>query len=96
MAASTEPYFDEKIASLVIKESPEWIVSVTPMIFNDRVILTMRSEYPSGWTAGWCYDKGGAAILAAMAWDPNTEHSPVGYKKVAGDLRERKVVKKTP
>jgi hypothetical protein len=26
-------------------------------------------------------------LLAALAWDPDTEHSPVGYKKVAHDRR---------
>lgn len=84
----TEPFrFDEQIQSLVIKETDEWIVSVTPMIFNDRVILTHRDQYPMTYTAGWCYDKGAAAILAAMAWNPDEEFEPVGYKKIACDSR---------
>ena len=60
-----EPYYDPKMESVVVKKSDNWIVSVTPMIFNDRVLLTTEMDYPYGWTAGWCYDKGGAAILAA-------------------------------
>lgn len=76
--------FDEKIQSLIIKETDEWIISVTPMIYNDRLLLTMREDYPWGYTAGWCYDKGGAAILAAVAWDPDTQHEPVGHKKKVG------------
>jgi hypothetical protein len=86
-ALSSGLRWDDAIESLVVKETDDWIVSVTPMIYNDRLLLTMRSQYPTGWTAGWCYNKGGAAILAALAWDPDTQHDPVGYKKVAGDSR---------
>lgn len=82
-----EPYWDDRMQSLIVKESDEWIVSVTPMIFNDRVLFSMKADYPWGWTAGWCYDKGGGAVLAAVAWDPDTQHSPVGFKKIAGDGR---------
>jgi hypothetical protein len=86
----TEPYWDQKIQSMIVKETDEWIVSITPMIFNDRVLLTHKErDYPYGWTAGWCYDKGGAAMLAAMAWDPGVEREPLGYKKVAGDARHK-------
>lgn len=79
--------WDPNIGSQVVKEGVGWIVSVTPMIFNDRVILTMRDEYPTSWTAAWCYRKGPAAVLAALAWDPDAEHEPVGYIKIAGDSR---------
>jgi hypothetical protein len=84
---NTDPYFDAQIGSLVIKESADWIVSVTPMIFNDRVLLTMRQDYPFTVTAGWCYDKGPAAVLAAQAWDPDTEPTPAGFKKEAFNAR---------
>lgn len=80
-------YWDDGICAHVVKETDEWIVAVAPMIFNDRVLFMTRREYPVSWSAGWCYDQGGAAIFAALAWDPDTEHSPVGYKKVAGDSR---------
>lgn len=82
-----EFYFDPAIGSLVIKENDLWIVSVTPMIFNDRVLLTYRREYPTAYVSGWCYDKGGGAVLAAIAWDPDTEFRPVGFKKEAVDRR---------
>lgn len=29
----------------------------------------------------WCYPKGGAAVLAALAWDPAPEVEPVGWIK---------------
>jgi len=86
---TTDFPFDPEIQSYVVKRCEEWIVSVTPMIYNDRVILSMKADYPWGWTAGWCYDKGGAAFLAALAWDPDTEDAPVGFKKLAGDARNR-------
>ncbi len=82
-----EKGWDEKTQSVVVKVTEHWIVSVAPMIFNDRVLLTSREEYPWTWTAGWCYDKGGAAGLAAAVWDPETEREPIGYKKVAADAR---------
>jgi hypothetical protein len=78
---------DETTQTVIVKETAEWIVSVAPMIFNDRVLLTHQSEYPDFWTAGWCYDKGGAAFLAAIAWDPDAEPAPVGFKKLAADRR---------
>lgn len=84
--------FDEKLQSLVVRKTDEWIVSVTPMIFNDRVLLTSQhqyqdSEYPSP-VGGWCYDKGGSAVLAALAWNPDTEDRPVGFKKEAVNSRQ--------
>jgi hypothetical protein len=80
--------WDEQIQSYVVTVTANWIVSVTPMIFNDRICLTHRRDYPWFITSGWCYDKGAAAHLAAAVFDPETEHEPVGYKKVAVDQRE--------
>lgn len=86
--STTGLYFDEKIESLVVKQNDEWIVSVSPMLFGDRILLTNKQlDYPYGCTAGWCYDKGGAAVLAALAWDIETEHEPAGFKKKAFDSR---------
>lgn len=59
-----------------------WLVQVTAMIFNDRLLLT-PSYMPQVHDYGWCYPKGGAAYLAALAWDPMTQAEPVGYKKRA-------------
>jgi hypothetical protein len=79
--------WDPKLRSYVVRRTDEWIVSVTPMIVNDRVILTHVDEYPWSYTAGWCYDKGGAAFLAARVYNPDTMREPISYKKVAGDSR---------
>lgn len=72
----------------VVKVTEDWIVSVTPMIFNDRICLTSHAEWPDEYTAGFCYDKGGSAHLAALVWDPETQDRPVGFKKIACDARQ--------
>lgn len=79
--------WDEQMQSMVIRETEHWIVSVTPMIFNDRIVLTSRDEYPWSYTAGFCFDKGGSAVLAALVWDPEVDKYPQGYKKIACDAR---------
>jgi hypothetical protein len=78
-----EPYYDEKMMSWVVRKDGPWIVSVTPMLYNDRVMLTHERDYPHFATAGYCYDKGSAALLAAAIWNPLEEHRPKGPKKVA-------------
>ncbi len=87
-----ESYFDEKIQGMVVHKTRNWIVSVHPMIFNDRIILTSHDEYPHSYTAGFCYDKGGAAMLAALIWNPERDFEPLSYKKVACDSRDRPVM----
>lgn len=59
-----------------------WLIQIVPMGFNDRIVLNPES-FPGVYDHGWCYDKGGAAFLAAIAWDPVTEAEPPGYKKRA-------------
>jgi hypothetical protein len=77
---------DEQQAN-VVKVTENWIVAVTPMIYNDRIILATHAGWKWGYTAGFCYDKGPAAILAASLWNPETERYPLGYKKIACDSR---------
>lgn len=78
-----------EVQTHVVKVTENWIVSVTPMIYNDRICLTSHAEWPDGYTAGFCYDKGGSAALAARVWDPETQREPVGYKKIACDARPK-------
>lgn len=88
MTATPEPGWSSEAETMVVKVTDSWIVSVTPMIFNDRILLARREDWPGrGYTAGFCYDKGPAAALAAAVWDPETERYPVGYKKIACDGR---------
>lgn len=84
-----EPGWDPAIGSYIIKTEGPWIVSVTPMIFNDRIMLTHIDEYPHTASAGYCYEKGSAAGLAAHAWSVLHQPCPVGYKKIAfGDQED--------
>lgn len=85
----TPEQWDEDTQSFVVKVTEHWIVSVCPMIFNDRLLLSAHEDYPWGWTAGWCYDKGPLAHLAAVVFDPEAEWEPVGFKKLAADARSR-------
>jgi len=55
-------------------------VQIQTMIFNDRLLLSETGTYGNP-IYGWCYPKGGAAHLAALAWNPETENEPAGYKK---------------
>lgn len=57
-----------------------WLVQIIPMIFNDRLVLTPLSCL-GVYDFGWCYPKGGAAHLAALAWNPDAEGEPVGFIK---------------
>lgn len=81
--------WDRDLRLWVVKETEHWRVLMIPMLFNFRVVIS-DNRWPvieAGYTAGWCYDKGPAAFLAAMAWDPETEVRPVGWKKEAMDAR---------
>lgn len=67
----------------------EWggyLVQIVPMIFNDRVVLTPE-DASDVYDYGWCYPKGGAAVLAMVAWNPETEAEPAGYIKAVVDGR---------
>jgi hypothetical protein len=57
-----------------------WSIQICPMLFNDRLVLTPEA-CPLVYDYGWCYPKGGAAELAARAWDPATQAEPIGYIK---------------
>lgn len=59
-----------------------WAVQIDVMLFNDRLILA-DPHPPEERSYGWCYPKGGAAHLAALAWNPETEAEPAGYTKAA-------------
>lgn len=63
-----------------------YLVQVMPMIFNDRLVLT-PARSPQFIEHGWCYSKGGAAGLAALAWSPDVQAEPLGFIKRTGPLR---------
>lgn len=74
------------MGGVIIGEAPGgWSVQILAMVFNDRLVLAGIDEhYPhfeGGYRYGWCYSKGGPAILAARLWDPEAEGEPVGWIK---------------
>lgn len=75
--------WDPYIQATVVRIDGPWIISVSRMIYNDRVVLTHESEYPYTARAGYCYDQGGVALHAATLWNPLKELRPKGYKKIA-------------
>lgn len=77
--------WDPELSAYLVKRDGPWLVHVAPLIFNDRVLLTHVDEYPHTWTAGYCYDKGPAAALAAAVWEPTRQARPAGYKKIAAE-----------
>lgn len=76
-----EPAGDE-FGQLTIGYYGGWAVQINTMIFNDRLVLADPRPLGQPWY-GWCYQKGGAAALAALAWNPEEDGEPAGYKKAA-------------
>lgn len=88
-----EPGWDEAGTEFVIKTTEHWVVSVAPMIFNDRICIATPEEHGRFYTAGWCYPRedsvsGLQTMVRALAWDPETEREPEGYLKCAYDRRK--------
>lgn len=82
--------YNATIGGMVVKVTEHFVVAVIQMIYNDRIIVMKGDTWAYQYDAYWCYDKGGAAALAAIAWDPETEPEPLGHKKSGGhpDWRE--------
>lgn len=65
-----------------------WVVMINAMLANDRLCLKEPSRFPGHESPvyGWCYKKGGAAHLAALAWDPETAGEPPGHHNAVTSL----------
>ena len=63
-----------------VGETASAYIEVVPMLFNDRIIVVPKSA-PYTYDRYWCYQKGGAAIFAALAWDGADDTEPVGWIK---------------
>lgn len=63
-----------------VGETASAFIEVVPMLFNDRIIVVPK-EAPLTYGRFWCYQKGGAAIFAALAWDGSDDTEPVGWIK---------------
>lgn len=81
----TLPPWDAKRQVWTVKQTENWLVEICPMIFNFRLLLT-PVHCPDVWDHAWCYFGTDAAtltraMLAATAFDPETQSAPVGYDK---------------
>lgn len=59
-----------------------YLIQILTMAFNDRLVMTPMNAV-AGYDHGWCFPRGAGALLAALAWDPQTAGEPVGYRKRA-------------
>ena len=84
---SADPVWDEHTDGWITRLTDRFVVSWAPMLFNDRLFVTRRSDYPRTWVTAWCFDKGPAAALAAAVFDPEVDMEPPGFKKLAFDGR---------
>lgn len=86
------PFWDDQVGQCwVINETEDWVICVVPQIFNDRICIADKTEYGRTWTAGWCYERApGGAIAGSFAsvWDPTQDWRPLGFKKIAFDMRD--------
>ena len=97
MSDLPETGWNDQIPAFVAKVTEHWVVAVSPMIFNDRIIISPVEDWTTSVTAGWCYDRVEAsdpiaATLRTMAiaaeWDPEVDREPRAYKKCAFDARK--------
>lgn len=80
--------WDDATKAYVVKVIGDtWMVSVAPQLFYDHLFLTHVSQWPREWVAGWAYEQGTAARVAAEAWDPSVDAEPAGYLRVIADAR---------
>lgn len=61
-----------------------WVV---PMVVTTRIMIGVPGS--GGVDDAWCYHTPGGAILAALAWDPETEKEPTGWHRHPHSGRRR-------
>ena len=78
------PSFERTRYGWKVLETDTHTIEIWPMLYNDRIV-TVPHDSPMTVDRYWCYDKGGAAHLAAAAWDGSPDSEPVGWKKAHGE-----------
>ena len=77
--------WDGHMRGWVIKETEDWYVAVVPMLFNHRIVFGPQVTRTTEYERGWCYPSAVPAVIAALAWEPDTQDEPVGFVKRAGE-----------
>lgn len=73
-------YPSDKWPGWVVGETETHLILVLPMLVNDRIIESAKND-PMTYHRYWCYPQGGAAFIAALAWEPSPKSEPVGWIK---------------
>lgn len=71
--------WDDKRATYVIACTRTHLIEVSPMMFNDRLVLTPLSN-PMVYDAFWCFPPG-TAFDAAWTWLASDDDEPSGWIK---------------
>ena len=77
----------DRYGNLCVAITEHWVVTIDPMIYNQRICLASHEEYGRTYTAGWCYPTFIEAVVAAVQWDPEAQVRPEGFLKEAYDAR---------
>lgn len=93
------PFVDLETGGTIVVGYPadDIRLDISPMIYNDRIVVTKKEDYPKTVIAGFCFDKGGAAIVAATWWLDHWDEldEPLGHKKVAFNAMPQRIGKGT-
>lgn len=79
----------DQYGDYIQRVTDDWVVVISPMLFNHRICLAEREKYGEFYVAGWCYDDFTSALLAANVWHPDESPAPVGFKREAFAPKER-------
>lgn len=64
-----------------------WWLGINEMLVNERLVMWRQSdggtEAPNVPVFGWCYPKGGLALMALMSFKPETMGEPLSFVKRA-------------
>lgn len=84
--------YEELVANdrktLTIAEDDEYYYDAIPMLYNWRLVMTPKDNQLS-WDYGWCFAGPIELRLAMLAWDPETQNEPLGWKKRPTGIRTR-------
>lgn len=73
-----------------VKETATHYIDVVQMIYNWRIVTTPKDS-PESYDRGWCFEGRDVLppLIAALAWDPETEPEPTGWVKEVHTGRRR-------
>lgn len=80
-----EPTYDE-YGVATIGMWGGYLIQIQPMLYTDRLVLTPQKS-PLVYDYGWDFPKGPTVMLAALAWNPDTDGEPHGFTKRIGPPR---------